>query len=299
MSKSSTAKDLTAGTAGGILQVLVGQPFDIVKVRMQTAPAGTYTGMLQCAGGILKNEGPLAFYKGTLTPLLGVGACVSIQFGALEYMKRVFTTQNLKARKGGLDGKTLDPFQLLVAGASAGIANSVVSGPVEHIRIRLQTQSAKNPLYNGPFDAMKKIWAEKGLSGLYKGQVATLWREGPGYASYFLAYELLMQREMAAKGIRREQIAASHTILYGAIAGYALWFTIYPADVIKSRMQTDGFTPATGQKYSSTLDCVRKVIANEGIAGFRRGLVPTLIRSPFANGATFVGFEMAMRALNG
>lgn len=33
MSKSSsTAKDLTAGTVGGIAQVLVGQPFDIVKV---------------------------------------------------------------------------------------------------------------------------------------------------------------------------------------------------------------------------------------------------------------------------
>jgi len=29
---SSTAKDLTAGTVGGIAQVLVGQPFDIVKV---------------------------------------------------------------------------------------------------------------------------------------------------------------------------------------------------------------------------------------------------------------------------
>lgn len=34
MTKSSTVKDLTAGTAGGILQVLVGQPFDIVKVGM-------------------------------------------------------------------------------------------------------------------------------------------------------------------------------------------------------------------------------------------------------------------------
>ena len=31
--------------------------------RMQTSAKGTYTGMLQCAGGILKNEGPLAFYK--------------------------------------------------------------------------------------------------------------------------------------------------------------------------------------------------------------------------------------------
>ena len=30
---------------------------------MQTAPPGTYSGMVQCATGILKNEGPLAFYK--------------------------------------------------------------------------------------------------------------------------------------------------------------------------------------------------------------------------------------------
>jgi solute carrier family 25 (mitochondrial carnitine/acylcarnitine transporter), member 20/29 len=51
-------------------------------------------------------------------------------------MKRVFTAQNLHARKGGPDGKTLNPIQLIIAGASAGIANSVVSGPVEHIRIR-------------------------------------------------------------------------------------------------------------------------------------------------------------------
>ena len=39
---SSTAKDLTAGTVGGIAQVLVGQPFDIVKVvrsNLSTYPA--------------------------------------------------------------------------------------------------------------------------------------------------------------------------------------------------------------------------------------------------------------------
>ena len=34
---------------------------------MQTAPAGTYSGMLHCAGGILKNEGPFAFYKVSLS----------------------------------------------------------------------------------------------------------------------------------------------------------------------------------------------------------------------------------------
>lgn len=98
-----------------------------------------------------------------------------------------------------------------------------------------------------------------------------------------------------------------------------LWAVIYPIDVIKSRMQTDGFSVETGKKYKSTWDCVRTVWRTEGIGAFTRGLGPTLIRygrnpflnavdthahdcpffrSPFANGATFLGFEMAMRALD-
>ncbi|KAF8973022.1 mitochondrial carrier domain-containing protein [Flammula alnicola] len=295
---SNTVKDLTAGTFGGICQVLVGQPFDIVKVRMQTAPKGTYNGMLHCAGGILKNEGPLAFYKGTLTPLLGIGVCVSIQFGALEYAKRIFATQNLAAGLGGEGGKSLTGNQLFISGVFAGLANGVVSGPVEHIRIRLQTQSNTNPLYNGPWDAIKKIYAQSGIAGIYKGQAVTLLREASGYGIYFLTYEKLVQWEMAKKGIRRDQIKPINSVAYGAAAGYALWAVIYPIDMIKSRMQTDGFSPSTGQKYRSTLDCVRTVWRTEGIGAFTRGLGPTLIRSPFANGATFLGFEVAMRALD-
>jgi len=295
---SKTIKDLTAGTAGGIAQVLVGQPFDIVKVRMQTSPKGTYTGMMHCAGGILKNEGPLAFYKGTLTPLLGIGVCVSIQFGVLEYAKRYFARQNIARGKGGESGLLLDGSQLVVAGVLAGVANGVVSGPVEHIRIRLQTQSATHPVYKGPFDAMKKIYGGHGIAGIYKGQAVTLLREATGYGVYFLAYEKLIQREMVKKGIRRDQISPVNAVLYGAAAGYALWAVIYPIDMIKSRMQTDGFTPTTGQKYKSTLDCVRTVWRAEGINAFMRGLAPTLIRSPFANGATFLGFEMANRLLD-
>jgi solute carrier family 25 carnitine/acylcarnitine transporter 20/29 len=99
---------------------------------------------------------------------------------------------------------------------------------------------------------------------------------------------------MAKKGIRRDQVNPMNTVLYGAAAGYAvslsftnsrcfayssqLWAVIYPIDMIKSRMQTDGFTSSTGQKYTSTLDCVRKVWRAEGLSAFTRGLGPTLIR---------------------
>lgn len=70
---SRTTKDLTAGTIGGITQVLVGQPFDIVKVRIQTAPTGTYSSALDCAKKVIKNDGPLGFWKGSLVPLVGIG----------------------------------------------------------------------------------------------------------------------------------------------------------------------------------------------------------------------------------
>lgn len=265
---------------------------------MQTAPKGTYRGMVDCAGGILKNEGPLAFYKGTLTPLLGIGVCVSIQFGAMEWSKRYFAKRNLENGIGGPHGILLTGPQLLAAGAFAGVANGVVSGPVEHIRIRLQTQSATNPEYKGPWDAIKKIYGKRGIAGIYKGQAVTLLREASGYAVYFWAYEKLMQREMATKRIARDQVNPGKAVLFGAAAGYVLWAVIYPIDMIKSRMQTDGFSPADGQKYNSTLDCVRKVWKAEGAGAFVRGLGPTLIRSPFANGATFLGFEMANRLLH-
>ena len=63
-----------------------------------------------------------------------------------------------------------------------------------------------------------------------------------------------------------------------------MWAVIYPIDMIKSRMQTDGFTKASSppRQYVNTLDCVKKVWASGGIKAFSRGLGPTLIRCVIA-----------------
>ena len=179
-------------------------------------------------------------------PLLGIGACVSIQFGALAAMKRFFQRQNAASGSGGPGGKQLSFFQLTSAGAIAGVANGVVSGPVEHIRIRasklldsscfptnspnlyfgymtgLQTQSDKNRLYNGPFDAMKKISSTYGISGLFKGQAVTFTREAVGCGAYFWAYEALVQKWVQETRRKRGELPAPYAIAYGAAAGYAV-----------------------------------------------------------------------------
>lgn len=215
-----TAKELAAGCFGGMIQVLVGQPFDIVKVRLQTQSAVNpqYSGVVDCASKILRSEGPQGFYKGTLTPLLGVGACVSIQFAALEYFKRALSKDNAP----------LSIPQLYLAGAGSGLANSFLSGPIEHVRIRLQVQCATNKIYTGPLDFIKKVYSQHGLAGIYKGQMITFLRELHGFGIYFAFYEFLVQRKMKNDDIKRTQVPGLTMLGYGALSGYILWIFIYP-----------------------------------------------------------------------
>lgn len=288
---SQGQQDVLSGTIGGIAQVIVGQPLDILKVRLQTSPPGTYTGMLDCATRIVRNEGPLAFYKGTLTPLLGVGACVSIQFGVVEALKRQFSTSNLRSNRSA----DLSYGQFYLAGGIAGLANSVVAGPVEHIRIRLQTQPSP-PLYRGPIDVVRSITTTAGPLSIFRGQLPTFAREFHGMGMYFLTYEALVSHKLSSSHISRDQLPATYAMFSGAMAGYALWLTAYPADIIKSKLQTDALDP-TKRRYAGALDCIRQTFKHDGVRGFFRGLLPTLVRSPFANAATFVAFEWASRNL--
>ena len=95
LSPNRVLKDIFAGTVGGIAQVLVGQPFDTTKVRLQTATTRTTT--LDVLRNLVKNEGVFAFYKGALTP---------VSYTHLDVYKR----QVLGS------AKDIDPSRLLYSG---------------------------------------------------------------------------------------------------------------------------------------------------------------------------------------
>jgi solute carrier family 25 carnitine/acylcarnitine transporter 20/29 len=50
-------RDFAAGGVGGIFAVVVGHPFDLVKVRMQTAEKGVYTGAMDVVRKTIAKEG--------------------------------------------------------------------------------------------------------------------------------------------------------------------------------------------------------------------------------------------------
>ncbi|GAA5800466.1 hypothetical protein HPULCUR_005896 [Helicostylum pulchrum] len=68
------AQDLIAGTVGGWAQVIVGQPLDTIKVRLQTQPSPPlYKNATDCFRQLVKQEGPKGLYRGVMPPLAGIG----------------------------------------------------------------------------------------------------------------------------------------------------------------------------------------------------------------------------------
>jgi solute carrier family 25 carnitine/acylcarnitine transporter 20/29 len=250
---------------------------------------------LSAATSIYRNEGAFAFYKGTLTPLIGIGACVSVQFGAFHEARRRFEAANLK-RNPLSPGLSYSQYYL--AGAFAGVANSVISGPIEHVRIRLQTQPhGAGRLYSGPLDCVRKLSAHEGvLRGLYRGEAVTVLREAQAYGVWFLTFEYLMNQDAYRNKVERKSIPTWKVAFYGGLAGEALWLGSYPFDVVKSKMQSDGF--GKERKYASMRDCFAKTYRLEGLGGFWKGIGPTLLRAMPVSAGTFAVVELTMRAIS-
>lgn len=61
-------KDIAAGFISGWTQVFIMQPFEIVKIRLQTQSQTNpyYNGMVDCVKKIAKEEGLASFYKGKI-----------------------------------------------------------------------------------------------------------------------------------------------------------------------------------------------------------------------------------------
>jgi len=278
---SIAGRDAVAGAAGGMTSVLLGQPFDLIKVRLQTTNSSN---VLRVVKDVWVHEGPLAFYKGAAIPFLGVGLSVSIQFPVFHSCRQAF--EGLNSQKRRAYGNRLSGGQAYLAGGAAGVANSIISGPVEHIRTRLQLQphgAAK--LYAGPLDCIRQIVRQAGLPGLFKAYPVAVAREFQAYGCYFAAFEASIRSLGQLRGKERNQMSALEVVPCGALAGIAFWVGSYPIDVVKSKLQADGF--GVDARYRNAWAAVVDTWHRGGMRGFWRGLSPTLVRTSLSSAGCF------------
>jgi hypothetical protein len=127
------AKDLTAGTVGGAANLIVGHPFDTIKVKLQSQPTPApgqlpkYSGAIDAVKQTVAAEGPRGLYKGMGAPLATVAAFNALLFTARGQMESLLRSD---------PGVPLTAKQQFVAGAGAGVAASFLACPTELIKCR-------------------------------------------------------------------------------------------------------------------------------------------------------------------
>jgi len=110
-------------------------------------------------------------------------------------------------------------------------------------------------------------------------------REAQAYGIWFLTFEYLMNADAFRNKIERKDIPSWKVAAYGGLAGEALWLWSYPLDVVKSKMQSDGF--GANQKFRNMRDCFGQTFRREGFGGFWKGIGPTLLRAMPVSAGTF------------
>ena len=78
-----------AGGMAGVANWAVGMPQDVLKSRLQTAPEGKYKGMGDVFRQLMKNEGPIALYRGFVPVMTRAVPANAACFIGLELCMRV------------------------------------------------------------------------------------------------------------------------------------------------------------------------------------------------------------------
>ncbi|KAI7880548.1 mitochondrial carrier [Lichtheimia hyalospora FSU 10163] len=124
--------------------------------------------------------------------------------------------------------------QIYIAGCGAGIACFFFSTPTELVKI--QAQVSRIP--KSSWEVSKEIFARSGLRGFYQGGWITVIRDAPSYGIYFWVYEGMKRiLELDQTQNSSDSSNAWKLLVAGGMAGAVSWSSIYPVDVIKSRLQ--------------------------------------------------------------
>ncbi len=123
------------------------------------------------------------------------------------------------------------------AGTVGGLWQVASGHPLDTAKVRLQTQvtvAGQAPQYAGAIDALKKIWAQEGFGGLYKGVASPAMGVSAMNASMFFSYG--QSRALLLRG--EDRILSLNEILQaGFMTGFAISFVEGPFDNLKCKLQ--------------------------------------------------------------
>ncbi|CZT41543.1 related to mitochondrial carrier protein [Rhynchosporium secalis] len=278
------------GLAGAVSRTVV-SPLERLKILFQIQSVGREEYKLSVGKGLSKmwrDEGWKGFMRGNGTNCIRIVPYSAVQFGSYNFYSKFFASS---------PGVELDSFRRLLCGATAGITSVFCTYPLDIVRTRLSIQSASfAALSQTQRDRLPGMWAtlkimyktEGGIRALYRGIIPTVAGVAPYVGLNFMTYESV-RTALTPEGDKNP--SAVRKLAAGAISGAVAQTCTYPFDVLRRRFQINTMS-GMGYQYKSIFDAVRVIIAQEGIKGMYKGIVPNLLKVAPSMASSWLTFEM-------
>jgi len=285
----------------GVVGKCIEYPFDTVKVRLQSQPDHLplrYKGPLDCFRQSIRADGFLGLYRGISAPLIGA----ALETSSLFFWERI-GREAIYASGFSHPEDNLPLPALWFTGAFSGAFTSFILTPIELVKCKIQVPETEGGVVKvplKPIPVIKNICRHQGIRGFWHGQLGTLIREAGGCAAWFGSKETatkLMRdwNERSANSaaeierMRADALPLWQQAVAGASAGMSYNFLFFPADTVKSRMQT---TPIGGSIRNKTFGAEASALWQQaGLRGFYRGCGVTVLRSAPSSAFIFMVYD--------
>jgi hypothetical protein len=282
--------DMIAGGVAGVAADSVVHPIDTVKARMQVSTAASgppYRSLLHAFRRIAAEEGVRrGLYAGYGAVLAGTVPTHAIMFATYKYLKRA-------AEPAAADAAL--PVVDLVCGGVGELVALAPYVPAEVVAKRMQI-AALGPArdYSSTAHALRVIHTTEGVRGLYAGLAPTILRDVPFTAIQFSLFT--GGKDLHRQWTGRPELSGGEATALGGVVGCIGAVATNPADIIKTRLMTQG--SGADRPYRGVVDCFQKIVAEEGVAGLAKGMVPRVAWIAPASAITLGVYEHVCRLLN-
>ncbi|XP_056158206.1 calcium-binding mitochondrial carrier protein SCaMC-2-A [Lampris incognitus] len=155
----------------------------------------------------------------------------------------------------------------LVAGGGAGVVSRSCTAPLDRVKVMMQVHGSRSNnmcIMSG----MAQMIKEGGMRSLWRGNGVNVLKIAPESALKFMAYEQIKR----LIGSDKETLSIVERFVAGSLAGVIAQSTIYPMEVLKTRLALR----KTGQ-YSGISNCAKQILRTEGLRAFYKGYIPNLL----------------------
>ena len=280
------SQKFASGLIAGGLASLLTQPLEVIKTIILVNPLKhpviergyTLRSVLFSTSFIYhyQERGMRNFFKG------GLVACVRQSLGFAIYTMFIDVFENMLKPRFAKKSKYL---KYSFTACLAKIFAVTLTSPLILIKTRFELITQNE--YTTIFSAFRQIIQKESFFSLFHGISSVLSRELTFSMFHYSMYRYLIDTKKPDSKVS--------LIFLAYIAGFFAILFSHPFEVVRNRIMIQDKYLVDVKKYNGLWEGLHKIMANEGLSGFFKGILPRIVRKPINSAIVWSVYEIRNR----